>query len=137
MKDWLNGVANYLAAQFPAADVVRGERDGVWRDDQDLIAVWWPGWDTLTRDIALATPTLALRYFPRRSTQPADATPADPDVLLDAADALIAKLSRTTQAVGFFTSGLSCRLSSIRPNYAPDVWRIEATLIAYTVGDAG
>jgi hypothetical protein len=137
MKGWVNGVAAHLETAFPAADVVRGQRDGVWRDDQDLIAVWWPGWDELSRDTALASPTLTIRYFPRRSVQPDEAVPADPDPLLDAADALLAAFDRASAAVGFFTSGLSCRLSRVAPDYRTDVWRVDATLVAYTLGAAG
>lgn len=137
MKDWLNGVAAHLTTTFAAADVVRGERDGVNRSDKDLVAVWWPGWDELSRDTALASPTLKLRYFPRRGKEPADTAPADPDAILDAADALIAAFGRDTQQVGVFTAGLSCRLATLRPDYGSDVWRVEGDLIAYTLGAAG
>lgn len=136
MKGWRQGVQTYLAAQINA-DVVAGERDGVHRGDKDLIAVWLPGWDELQRDIAIAVPTLLIRYFPTRSKQPAEDAPADPSPLEDAVDTLIAKLGRPTQGVGFFTANLSCRLASAKPNYASDIWRVDASLIAYTLGAAG
>ncbi len=138
MKGWVSGVVDKLQeALGDSVEVVPGERDGVWRGDKDLVAVWWPGWDTLQRDIALASPTLTIRYFPRRGAEQNESAPANADPILDAADALIGTLDRATQAVGYFTEGLSCRLSSLRPDYDPDVWRVEGTLVAYTVSEAG
>jgi hypothetical protein len=136
IHDWREGVKTYLQSAFAAAEVVAGEREGVWRADKDLIAVWWPGWDELTRDIALASPTLTLRYFPARSKQPTDDQPTDPAPLELAGDALLAAFDRASQAVGFFAADLSCRLARLRPNYDPAVWRVEGTLIAYTLGQA-
>lgn len=136
MKGWVNGVAAYLHTAFPDADVVRGERTGVNRSDNDLIAVWWPGWDELTRDTALASPTLKFRYFPRRGIEPQDVSPDDPDPILDAADALRSAFGRDTQPVGTFTAGLSCRLTTLKPDYSGTSWMVEGTLIAYMRGAA-
>lgn len=135
MLGWLTGVKTYLATEFPSCEVVLGERkDRRWQGEQDLIAVWWPGWDELTRDVALAQPTLQLRYFPAKSKQPALDTPHDPTDLVVAGDLLLAAFPRPTTVPGFFTDGLACRLSTLRPNYAPDVWRVDGTLVAYTLG---
>lgn len=127
-----------LAAAFTDCEVVAGERDGVWRDPElrDLIAVWWPGWEEITRDIALAQPSLTVRYFPNRSKQPAEDTPTDPSPLEQASDALLAFFDRASQAPGFFVDGLSCRIVTIVPDYRPEVWRVEAKLLAYTLGAA-
>lgn len=137
MTGWVNGVVEKLQEALGDVEVVPGERDGVWRGEKDLVAVWWPGWDPLSRDIALASPTLTIRYFPRRGPEPNEATPANPAPLTDAGDALIGFFDRTTRAVGYFTEGLSCRLGPIRPSYATDVWRVEASLVAYTLGAGG
>lgn len=133
IDEWCAGVISYLVTTFPDADVEDGEQDGVVRD-KDVIAVWWPGWDELTRDIALAQPTLSLRYFPSRSKLPTSDAPAIGQPLRQAADALITAFDRGSQAVGFFTADLACRLASLRPNYDPAVWRVDGTLIAYTLG---
>lgn len=136
INQWREGVVTALAAEFDTCEVVAGERDGVWRDPKlrDLIAVWWPGWAELERDIVLAQPTLTIRYFPNRSKQPAEDTPTDPSPLEDAADRLLAFFDRASQSPGFFTTNLSCRLTSLRPDYRADQWRVEATLLAYTLG---
>lgn len=138
MTGWVNGVVQKLQGELgDQVVVVPGERDKAWRDDKDLVCVWWPGWDELTRDIALAQPTLTLRYFPRRSIQPDEQTPDDPTPISDAGDVLLEFFSRSTEAVGYFTAGLSSRLASLRPNYDKDIWRVEGTLVAYTLGAAG
>lgn len=135
ISGWREGVVSFLTTEFADAEVVSGERDGRWQGESDLIAVWWPGWEQLTRDVMLAAPTLTLRYFPAVSKQPTTDTPADPSALEDAADALIAAFDRASQAVGFFTANLSCRLASLRADYRPDVWRLEGSLIAYTLSE--
>ena len=83
-----------------------------------------------------AQPTLTVRYFPNRSKQPAEDTPTDPAPLEEAADALLAFFDRASQAPGFFTTNLSCRLTTLRPDYRPTAWRVEGTLLAYTLGAA-
>jgi hypothetical protein len=133
INQWRAAVCTKLATEFSGADVEPGEQQGVSRE-RDLIAVWWPGWDEIARDIALAAPTLQLRYFPGRSKQPATTTPPDPTPLEEAADALLAFFDRASQAPGFFVGDLSCRLTTLRPNYDPTFWHIEATLLAYTLG---
>jgi hypothetical protein len=135
---WRAGVAAYLVEQFPDAEVLSGQpdKDGVSRD-KDAIFVWWPGpWQVLQRDISLAGPTLSLRYYPARSKQPTPVVPPDPGALEAAADALVAVFDRSTQAADVFAENVACYLSQITPNYAPDLWRVEATLTAYTLGAA-
>jgi hypothetical protein len=133
INEWREGVKTHLATQFPDADVVAGERDGVWRGDNDLIAVWWPGWDERSRDISLAQPTLTIRYFPALSKQPPPDTPIDPAALEQAADALLAAFPRSTQAANVFATDVAARITSLRPNYDQALWRVEATMIAYAL----
>lgn len=138
IHEWRQAVVTKLADAFDGCDVRAGERDGVWRgpDDRDLIVVFWPGWEEITRDVSLAQPTLTVRLFPHRSKQPAEDTPADPSPLEQAADQLLAFFDRASQAPGFFVEGLSCRVTSIAPDYRPEMWRVEAKLQAYTLGAA-
>lgn len=135
ITEWRQGVAEYLVDTFPAAAVLSGEQDGVVRD-KDTIIVWFPGWKVLARDIALAGPTLSLRYFPARSKQPSPTIPPDPSPLESATDALIAAFHRGTQGAGFFTTGIACYLADATPNYRPELWRVEATLAAYALSVA-
>lgn len=135
INEWRQGVVDKLAASFTDADVESGEQDGVSRD-RDLITVWWPGWDEISRDTALAAPTLQFRWFPARSKQPSATVPPDPAPLEAAADLLLGFFDRGSQAPGFFTDNLSCRLTTLRPNYDPSLWRVEGTLVAYTLGAA-
>lgn len=138
IHEWRAAVVSQLADAFDGCEVVPGQRVGVWRDPElrDLIVVWWPGWDEITRDIALAQPTLTVRYFPNRSKQPAEDTPTDPSPLEQAGDALLEFFDRASQAPGFFVDDLSCRLTTMRPDYRADFWHVEATLLAYTLGAA-
>jgi hypothetical protein len=136
INEWREGVRVYLNDTFTNVEVVSGERDGVWRGETDLITVWWPGWDEIARDITLAAPQLIIRWFPNRSVVVAPDAPADPTDLEKAADALIDAFDRTSEQVGFFVPDLSCRLTSVKPNYDTSLWRVEATLLAFTVGVA-
>lgn len=129
------GVCTRLAAAFPSCEVKPGKRTGVWRGETDLIVAWWSGYQVLTRDIALASPTITIRYFPSISKLPPDDEPRDPSGLEQAADALITALDRATQSVGYFAPDTSWRLDSIpAPDDRPDFWMVEARLIAYTLG---
>lgn len=130
---WAAAVVTHLGSTLTGVDVEHGEMDGVQRD-RDVVAVWAPGWDEISRDTTLAQPTLALRYFPSRSKQPSESVPPDPSPLEDAMDTLLAAFDRASQAPGFFVAGLSCRLTQLRPSYDPSLWRVDGTLLAYTLG---
>jgi len=131
------GVCDKLAAAFPSLEVKPGRNDTVWRGESDLIVVWWSGYQVMARDISLARPTITIRYFPTLSKQPAEEAPRDPSALEQAADALIATFDRSTQEVGYFAPNTSWRLDSIpEPNMAPEVWMVEARLVAYTLSEA-
>lgn len=138
ITEWRQGVVTYLADLFEYDEVVAGppEQDTVWRGESARLAVWAPGWDEISRDISLAAPTLTVRYSPALSKQPEPASPRDPSPIEDAMDALLAAFDRASQAPGFFTTNLSCRLTKLVPNYDPAIWRVEATLLAYTLGAA-
>lgn len=138
IQEWRQGVHTYLETAFPDADVFSGppEKDSVVRD-HDAIFVWWPGpWEVLQRDIALAIPTLSVRYYPARSKQPTLVVPPDPEPLEAAADAIVAAFPRSTQGAGVFATDVACYLARVAPNYDPALWRVEATLAAYTLGAA-
>lgn len=131
------GVCDKLAAAFPGAEVVAGERVGVWRGETDLIAVWWSGYQVIARDISLASPTMTIRYFPTISKLPPDQEPRDPSPLEQAADALIVALDRPSQGVGYFALDTSWRLESMpAPAMGSELWHVEARLVAYTLGAA-
>lgn len=131
---WRTGVFNYLVTTFDDdADVVAGEREGVHRGEKDLLAVWWPGWDERSRDISLAQPTLTIRYFPSIHRLPPNATPTDPGPLEQAADALLAAFPRSKQGANVFATDVACRITSIRPDYSPERWRVEASMVAYAL----
>lgn len=134
IRDWREAVHTHLAASFPAADVVSGRRTGVARD-RDVIAVFWPGWRVNQRDIALATPTLTIRYWPARSKQPSTTSPPDPGDLEDAAAALMEAM-RDKRKSGDFVAGLACFVSEVTPVYDDDEWMVEATVQALALHPA-
>lgn len=131
ITQWRSAVQAYLDEQFRDAEVVGGHRDGLNQRNKDLIAVWWPGWDELARDVSLATPTLTIRYFPTKSKLPRSETPRDPSALEEAAVGLMLAM-RDKRGVGDFVEKLSCRISRIVPVDLPDQWYVEATLASYT-----
>lgn len=134
IDEWAAAVIAYVGNELDV-ETEDGEMDGVQRD-RAVVAVWWPGWDELSRDTALAQPTLSLRYFPARSKLPTGDDPATGQPLRQAADALLAAFGRETQVEGFFVPGLACRLTSLRPDYRADVWRLDGSLLAYALGAA-
>jgi hypothetical protein len=125
---WREAVQAYLTAQFPEAEVLGGKRDGVSRD-KARICVWWPGWPALQRDIALANPTLLLRFFPALSKQPSATSPRDEAPLEQAAVDLMVAMAAKRKA-GDFVADLACYVSSCVPNDDPDIWRVDATIQA-------
>ena len=131
ITQWRAAVEAYLADQFPKAEVVGGSREGVNQRDKDLVAVWWPGWDELPRDITLATPTLTIRYFPSKSKLPKRENPRDPSALEQAAAGLMLAM-RAKQKVGDFVPKLACGISRVVPVDLPEQWYVEATVTSFT-----
>lgn len=132
ITDSRQGIAEHLRRELGSTvEVVSGERDGVDRREKDLVAVWWPGWEDVT--LQIQRPTILIRYFPARSKLPAQSTPVDPTPLELAAGRILTAFPRATQTVGVFAPNIAWRLRSIVPNTRPDVWRVEAVLVATTV----
>lgn len=136
ITDWRAAVISYLSDQFPAATVKGGRDASVNREAQDQILVFWPGWPELPRDIALATPTLTIRYFPSLSKQPSTTSPRDEASLEQAAADLMLAMAPKRKA-GDFVDGLACRISKCVPNADPAAWFVEATVQAYALNLAG
>lgn len=142
ITDWRQAVVSHLGTRLAeladeleidmSFEVVSGEREGVNRRDEAVVAVWWPGWDEIARDTILQQPSLNLRYFPPRSKAPSTSAPADPAPLEQGAGLLLAAFPRSTQRTGFFTDGIACRLTGVRPDYRADRWYVGGTLLAYT-----
>lgn len=131
ISDWREAVEAYLRTQFRDAEVVGGSRDGVNQRSKTFIAVWWPGWEQLPRDISLATPTLTIRVFPSKSKLPKSENPRDPSALEEAAVALMLAM-RPKQKVGDFVPSLACGISRVVPVDLPDQWYVEATVTSFT-----
>jgi hypothetical protein len=132
ITDWRTAVQEYLADQFPDADVRGGHDNTVNRDQKDQILVFWPGWPELARDIALATPTLTIRYFPSLSKQPTTTSPRDEAPLEQAAvDLMVAMADK--RKTGDFVDRLACRISKCVPNPDQSAWYVEATVQAYAL----
>lgn len=137
VSDWRAAVQEHLATSFPRATVVGGERtEGVSKREKDLICVWFPGWNVIESDTTLAQPTLLIRMFPKKSPLDRRSVPDDPQPLEDAAMELVRAFPRATQVGGFFVANLSCRLTTCVPDYAPENWQVNATLLAYTILEA-
>lgn len=136
ITDWRVAVQDYLAAQFPAADVRGGRYDSVNRTKQDIIVVWWPGWPALQRDIALANPTLMIRYMPKLSKQPNRETPYDRSALEQAAADVMVAMQPMRKA-GDFTDGVACYVASAIPNDRQDEWWVDFVVQGYAQHLAG
>lgn len=132
ITSWRTAVQEYLAGQFPEADVRGGHDNSVNREPKDQIIVFWPGWPELPRDIALATPTLTIRYFPSLSKQATTTSPRDEEPLEAAAVALMVAMAGKRKA-GDFVEGLACRISKCVPNPDQGAWYVEATVQAYAL----
>jgi hypothetical protein len=134
ITDWRVAVIEYLAGEFAEADVFGGRqlRAGANRNAKDQIGVHWPGWPQLSRDIALATPKLVIRYWPKISKQPGTSTPRDPAPLEQAAvDLMVAMAAK--RRPGDFTANVACHVADCIPNDDPEVWMVEATVEAFAM----
>lgn len=136
LTDWREAVMAHLRENgFPAPARVEGRPrdDNASHRDHDLVCVWWPGWDTIERDLSLAQPRLMVRAWPGRSKLSKPTQTDDPAPLERIAMRLMLALPRSTQEAGFFVENLSCRIRNVVPSYEDDVYRVEAELIAYTI----
>jgi hypothetical protein len=128
-------IAADLALQFPNADVYSGPREGK-AVDRDKIAVFWTGTTELLPDVVVATPTLTIRYWP---SQPriSDAAPGgvrDPSDLEQAAYDLADYLQ--TRQTSYSSSVWFVRVVAIVPDYDPDEWVVEASVVASMMNPA-
>lgn len=128
IETFRDALQTYLATQLSAANVDAGERAGVSRSGARVV-VFWSGFQEWPQDVNNANVTYTIRYWPARSKQPATASPPDPDDLEAAALDLMQKL----QSVQTSLSGMDyCRVTSVRPDYDPKEWGVEATLLCWT-----
>jgi hypothetical protein len=131
ITDWRKAVEAHLRTSFRDDEVVGGSRDGVNQRNKRLIAVWWPGWEQLPRDISLASPTLMIRVFPAKSKLPKTENPRDPEPLEEAAVEIMVAM-RPKQKVGDFVPALACGISRVVPVDTPEQWYVEATVTSFT-----
>jgi hypothetical protein len=132
ITEWRSAVVAFLEDELAPATVRAGRDTKANREAADLILVFWPGWPELPRDIALATPTLTIRYFPSISKQPTTTSPRDEEPLEQAAVALMVAMAGKRKT-GDFVDGLACRISKCVPNPDPAAWYVEATVQAYAL----
>lgn len=138
ITSWREALVSYLTVEFPDAEVLSGERSGVSRD-KPRISVFMPadGLKQFDRDGAMATVVMIVRYWPKRGKQPAPGSPVDPTGLEQAVWDLATALE-PVRSSGLSTSDdLTFEVSSIEPDYDPDEWGVEATLVGWTSNPAG
>jgi len=135
ITEWRLAVMNHLRATFPHPAEIDGRPrdDVVSRRDNDLVCVWWPGWQVIERDTTLAQPRLQIRAWPGRSRLKAPAQTDEGTSLEELGMKLLLAFPRSTQAGGFFVPNLACRLIRAVPDYSDNVYRVEAELLAYTI----
>ena len=130
----VNAIAVHLAATFPAAEVIKGNRTGVSRD-KDRLAVFNAGFPVTRPDLAFSNPTITVRYFVSRSKQPdSEATP-DPDDLYDAQENLLAAF-QGRDVTGSFAPNFACVAFETTIDDTPEEWRVDLTITAYTFNPA-
>lgn len=132
IAEWLQGVQEYLADEFPTHTVRIGEpdeEDTQNQRDEDLILIWWEVSDQYARDIALATPIMFIRWLPTKSRKaPRTTNPDDPIVLAEAAEALMVAM-KAKRRFGDFAEHVACHVSSVRPVTKPKgSWYVQATV---------
>lgn len=126
MTDWRNALIPELEEAFPGALVAAGERTGVSRD-RDRINVFPGGWSRDGGRAVVANPIMLIRYWPKRSKQPASDVPHDPTELDDARDAMLTAL-RPLQATLGVTNLWYFLVDSAEVDEDPDEWGVEFRL---------
>lgn len=119
-----------LAAQFPDADVMSGLRVGK-AVDGAKIAVAWIGFGERSNAVVVGEAKLIVRYWPATPRVRDDATAGvrDPSQLEQAALDLATFLQ--TKQTSYSALGVwFVRLVGVEPDYDPDEWGVEATLLA-------
>lgn len=127
-------IKSHLVGEFPAAEVVVGDRSGVTRD-LDRIAIFNPGYPATRPDLAFSNPQIIVRYFVSRSKLPgAEATP-DPSALYDAQEQLLAAF-QGKDVTGSFAANFACVSFETTVDDDPEQWSVELTITAYTFNPA-
>ncbi len=129
LTDWRVALVGALTTAFPAptTEVKSGQRSGVSRD-KARIAVFSGGYREDGSRVVVGIPVMIVRYWPKRSKQPATNNPADPSQLEEAAVALMTAL-RPFQASLGVTNLWFFRVESVTVDDDPDEWGVEATLV--------
>lgn len=132
ITEWRKAVQAYLEESFEGAEVKNGREIELNRREKDVILVFWPGWPELARDIAFATPTLTIRYFPTLSKQPPTTSPRDEGPLEQAAVGLMEAMA-TKRKAGDFVDGLACRIATCTPHSSTTDFYVESEVRAYAL----
>jgi hypothetical protein len=125
-----------LAAHFPNAEVHSGTRDSR-AVDKDRITVLWEGTGELLSDVVTATAQLSVRFYPGspklRPQASATSGVRDPQELEQAAYDLQDYLQTKQTA---YSSMWFVRVTAVTPNYDPEEWYVQATLLAQYLNPA-
>lgn len=127
ISDWRDAIVTVLEAAFPNAEIVSGDRSGV--PARELIAVFFDGYQRQPGRAAVAEPKLVIRYWPVSHRLPGR-TPRDPAELEQASVDLMLALE-PVQATLAVDDLWYFMVDSVRPDYDPDEWGIEARLTGY------
>jgi hypothetical protein len=118
-----------LALEFPDADVFQGIRVGK-AVDRAKLCVFWAGSQEVSATVVVGEARVVVRYWPVSAKVRDDQTGGvrDPGELEQAAWDLQTFLQ--TKQTSYGASGAwFCRLQSVTPDYDPEEWGVEATLL--------
>lgn len=118
-----------LRLEFPDAEVLAGARSGK-AVDRAKLCVFWPGFNENGNRVVVGEARLIVRYWPvtSRLRDDAPAGVRDPSELEQAGLDLAAFL-QTKQTAYNATGAWFVRLVSLEPDYDPEEWGVEATLV--------
>lgn len=131
LSDWAKALVAELRTAYPNANVTRGRRSGVSREQR--ITVFSDGYREQSGRVVVANPVLVIRYWPARGELPAEDSPADPTELEQAAYDLMrlleARQSQIERAVA--------DLWYFRPEQAlidedPNEWGVEVRIVGFS-----
>ena len=128
ITDFRQALSADLAIQFPAAEIVQGERTGR-SVDKDRIAVFWAASSEQSGRVHVGEANIVVRYWPQTAKVRDEAALGvrDPGDLEQAAWDLQTFLQ--TKQTAYSASGTwFCRLMSVEPDYDPDEWGVQAII---------
>lgn len=137
ITEWREAVQARLETQLSGVTVVGGPPDPTFTQNQGkqpVVHVWWPGWQALQSDLAMAQPTLLVRWYPVKSHKAGTMTgnPDDPAALEDAAVQLMLAME-PVRKFGDLVARVACYISSVAPVTAPPgAWYTEAVVQGIT-----